>query len=598
MKDQSTDSKAAAPVSNSPAAPQPASRSFWRWARQRWPGLLSAGLLAVMALQMLATISRKTITIDETIHIPAGYYYLVSGDFQINNEHPPLAKMWAALPLLVIQPSEPPPILDENENYKNRTWSFHQKFWELNRARFEAISFWSRAMMIALTLALGALIFFYARKLFGSIAALFAVALFTLEPTFLAHGRIVHTDVPAALMYLLFFVTLHGYIERRTLRRALLLGVVTSVALLTKFSLIVILPVLVLVMIFFMIKAVRKREGQAAVLRDAVLLAAIVLVMVNLAYRFQHPALAPADSSWVQAKSAAHFGEITSGIRALSKVVPTYYLFGLYNVTIHNQYGHQASLLGRYSEMGWWYYFPVAFALKTTIPFLLIAVTSLAWALWNLLARREQRFLFLLAPLAIYSVMAMSSHLNIGIRYFLPAYPFLLILGGALLARLSALRFKPAGLILVALLFAWMTFECVRTFPSYLPYMNQLASGHPHWWYLSDSNVEWGDDVGELARYLKARGETSVRGAIAGGPITLTQYQIEYADLLATRGPLPAARYTAVGAAVLNGSVLPDDADAMSGRAPGELASFFASYRARQPEAVFGNTIYLFREPE
>lgn len=598
MKDQSTDSKAAAPVSSSTAAPEPTSRSFWRWARQRWAGLLSAGLLAVMGLQMLATISRKTITIDETIHIPAGYYYLVSGDFQINNEHPPLAKMWAALPLLLIQPSEPPPILDENENYKNRTWSFHQKFWELNRARFEAISFWTRAMMIALTLALGALIFFYARKLFGPIAALFAVALFTLEPTFLAHGRIVHTDVPAALMYLLFFVALHGYIERRTLRRALLLAVVTSVAVLTKFSLLVILPVLALVMIFFMIKAVRKREGQAAVLRDAVLLAVIVLVMVNLAYRFQHPALAPADSSWVQAKSASHFGEITSGIRGLSKVVPTYYLFGLYNVAIHNQYGHHASLLGRYSEMGWWYYFPVAFALKTTIPFLLIAVTSVAWALWNLLARRQKRFLFLLVPLAIYSVMAMSSHLNIGIRYFLPAYPFLLILGGALLARLSALRSKPAGVVLVILLFGWMTFESVRTFPNYLPYMNQFASSHPHWWYLSDSNVEWGDDVGELARYLKAHGETRVRGAIAGGPITLTQYQIEYADLLATRGPLPAARYTAVGAAVLNGSVVPDDEEAMSGRTPGELASFFASYRARQPEAVFGNTIYLFREPE
>jgi hypothetical protein len=591
---QSTDNEAGRPVSSAPARTLGA---LWRWTQLRWAGLLSAGFLAIMGLLMLAAISTRTITVDETIHIPAGYYHLVNGDFQINNEHPPLVKMWAALPLLVIQPDEPPPILDANENYKNRTWSFHQKFWELNRSRFEAISFWPRVMMIALTLALGSLIFFYARKLFGPLAALFAVIIFTLEPTFLAHGRVVHTDVPSALTCLLFFVTLHGYLEKRTMRRALLLGVVTGVALLTKFSMLMILPVLAAVMAFLLVNAARKRERHALILRDALMVAVIVFVMVNIAYRFQHPALAAADSSWIQAKSTSHFEAITSEIRALSGLVPTYYLFGLYNVGIHNQYGHPASLLGRYSEMGWWYYFPVAFALKTTIPFLLLSVAGVAWALWNLFARGEKRFLFLLAPLAIYSVIAMSSHLNIGIRYFLPAYPFLLILGGALLSRIVALRLKPAGILIATLLLGWMVFEAARTFPNYMPYMNQLASSHPHWWYLSDSNVEWGDDVGELARYLKAHGETRVRGALSGGPITLTQYNIEYVDLVSGRGTALDTRYTAVGAAELNGSVVPSD-DAIPGRRPGEATSYFAIYRERQPEAVFGNSIYLFRERE
>ena len=55
--------------------------------------------------------------------------------------------------------------------------------------------------MVALTLLLGVVIFVFARKLFGPRAALFAVLLFNLEPTVLAHGRIVQTDVPAALAY-------------------------------------------------------------------------------------------------------------------------------------------------------------------------------------------------------------------------------------------------------------------------------------------------------------------------------------------------------------------------------------------------------------
>src|SRR6266478_2741606 len=75
------------------------------WARRA--EVLCAALLFGMSLQMFAVIARKNITNDEIVHIPAGYYHLVNGEFQLNNEHPPLVKMWAALPLLLIQPNEP-----------------------------------------------------------------------------------------------------------------------------------------------------------------------------------------------------------------------------------------------------------------------------------------------------------------------------------------------------------------------------------------------------------------------------------------------------------------------------------------------------------
>src|SRR3982074_3420462 len=80
---------------------------------------LGAGLLLVMAVNMFAAISHKGITNDEIVHIPAGYYHLVAGDFQLNNEHPPLIKMWAALPLLLIQPNESPPTAAEKQGTFN-----------------------------------------------------------------------------------------------------------------------------------------------------------------------------------------------------------------------------------------------------------------------------------------------------------------------------------------------------------------------------------------------------------------------------------------------------------------------------------------------
>jgi hypothetical protein len=578
--------------------PGESSHSALRWAGNHWAEFLSAVLLTIVGVQMLTAISRKTITVDEAIHIPAGYYHLVTGDFQINNEHPPLVKMWAALPLLLIQPKEPPAIVGEDENYKNRTWSFHQRFWEMNRARFATISFWPRVMMIVLTLALGTLIFFYARKLFGATAAVFAVALFSFEPTVLAHGRVVHTDVPSALAYLLFVVAVHRYFESRTVRRALVLGIVSGLALLTKFSMLLIVPVLVAGMIFLLVMAVRRGQPKNPVLLHAAVVLAIVLLSLNVAYRFQHPTLVPSDVAWVQAKSATHFASITSTINSLSKIIPTYFLFGVYNVGIHNQFGHPASLLGMHSDLGWWYYFPVAFALKTSLPFLLLSVAALGWAIWNLLVNREKTFLYLLAPLTVYAAVAMSSHLDIGIRYFLPVYPFLFILGGALLARILTIRAKVLGVAVVTLVLGGMIFEAARTFPDYTPYMNQLASSHPHWWYLSDSNVEWGDDVGQLAAYLKARGETRVRAALSGGRLTLTEYNVEYVDLLpGDGGTVPDERYTAIGAAFLNGSVVPVD-ERIPGRRPGEAPNYFAAYRERKPEAIFGHSIYLFREHE
>src|SRR5882762_1980379 len=150
--------------------------------------VVCAALLLMMAANLFAVISRKSITNDELVHIPAGYYHLVAGKFQLNNEHPPLVKMWAALPLLFIQPNEAPPTAAEQQgNFLELTWSYDQRFWLVNKEQSETIGFWARAMMIVLACGLGVLIFAYARDLFGDRTAVFAVALYTLEPTVLAH---------------------------------------------------------------------------------------------------------------------------------------------------------------------------------------------------------------------------------------------------------------------------------------------------------------------------------------------------------------------------------------------------------------------------
>src|ERR1043166_9703073 len=480
--------------------PRAVAASARRWAFARGAELACAALLAFASVQMLAVVARKSITADEIVLIPAAYYHLADANFQLVNEHPPLVKILAALPVLFIQPDEiRPERIDAPPYSPDAKWAYQESFWELNPALFDSLSFWPRLPMIALTCALGLLVFLFARDLFGPTAAVIAVALFSLEPTVLAHGRVVQTDMPSAFGYLLLFYALRRYDAAATPRRAAWLGVAAGLAVLSKFSMLVAAPVLA----------------------------------VNAAYFFNRRALVAADARWIQEAFPLSAGMVTTTIRALSFILPTDFVVGVFFQLWHNRVGHSAGLLGMYSNTGWWYYFPVAFALKTTLPFLLLSLASLAWAAREWLKRRDAAPRWLLVPLALYTVFVLFSNIDIGVRYYLPAYPFLFILAGALIERLlRSRRARRAGAVVAAALLCWVVVEAVRAYPDHMSYMNQLASARPHWWYLSDSNVEWGDDVRDLAAYLRARGETRVRGAFLGGFLTLHHYGVEYLNLL------------------------------------------------------------------
>jgi 4-amino-4-deoxy-L-arabinose transferase-like glycosyltransferase len=558
--------------------------------QKHWAQLIVFALLAVMAANLLMVIKRKSITIDEIAHIPAGYYHLVAGNYTLNNEHPPLVKIWAALPLLFLQPNEPALAALDDVDFYTRTGDAFAHFWTANAGNFEAISFWARLPMIALTLVLGWLIFVFTRDLSNPRAGVLAVALFSLEPTVLAHGRIVHTDLPAALAYLLFGLSVYRYHRAPSFRSALVVGLVTGIALLTKFSLVIVGPILAVALGACIVRASTRGLTRKQIIGHALAAGLVALAAINLAYRFQRQPIVPGDVAWIAAKSPEYAGAVMKGISFLSILFPNYFLFGLYNTVVHNHFGHATFLLGQFSNTGWWYYFPVTFALKTTLAFLGVAVAGLLWGLWRLLVRREGNLLFLLVPVAAYTAVSLATGINIGIRHFLPVYPFLFILAALLLDRL--LRISRWLGILVVLLVAAMGIEAVRAFPDYVSYVNQLRRGRPGWELLSDSNVEWGDDVKAVAAYLHARGETRLSGATSAGWLTFRFFDMEYFDMCPPRHKSPIqTNYVAIGASFLNGSTVPGSAELPET----ERENFFAAYRERKPEAVFGNSIYLYR---
>src|SRR5919205_3341195 len=152
------------------------------WVSSRWDVAACAALLALMSLQMLSVVWRKSITTDEIVMIPAAYYHLAAGNCQLVHEHPPLSKILAGLPLLFLQPDETDPRKwNQAPDSPIGKWTYEERFWEDNPRLFESVSFWARVPMILLTVLTGVLVFAFARDLFNEAAAVLAVALYSLE---------------------------------------------------------------------------------------------------------------------------------------------------------------------------------------------------------------------------------------------------------------------------------------------------------------------------------------------------------------------------------------------------------------------------------
>jgi len=545
-----------------------------------------------MSLQMFAVIWRKSITVDEIVMIPSAYYHLVDADFQLVNEHPALPKILAALPLLFVQPNETAWDPTSSTTVEDFKWERMYKFWDLNGKKFQSISFWARVPMIFLTVGLGILIFLFARTLFGARTAVLAVALFSLEPTILGHGRVVQTDGPAAFGYFLFFLALYFYTSKTTWRRAVCLGAAVGIALLTKYSMLLVGLVLAPALIILWWRSSWRR----AIPIQTAIIALTMLVVINAAYYFKLRSLTYVDYRWLAVNFGSYAHAVTTLTQSLSYILPKEFLLGICFQILHNRYGHSASLLGMYSQTGWWYYFPVALVLKTTIPLLLMSLVSVLWAVVRMIRHRDIRFMWLLTPVVVYMIFVLFSHIDIGVRYMLPLFPFVIILSAWMLDELLKMKWRTVGTVATVLLVGWIVFEAIRAYPNHIVYMNQFASRAPHWWYLSDSNVEWGDDLHELAQYLQAKGERRVLDATLGGFGILRFYGIECGNALdkqrdKSQDPL----YIAVGASYLNGSTIPEGPRGSGRDTVASRVNFFDEYRHRQPETIIGGSIYVFR---
>jgi tetratricopeptide (TPR) repeat protein len=555
-------------------------------------GVVLTAFAAVFIGLSVHAYTQTSATWDEPIHVTAGYAGWVKQDFRVDPSHPPFVRLWATLPTLLLDdvsmgdvPADGRPTL----TWLADAYQFAHRFMYVDNDA-DRLLYLGRFMIVVLGVVLGVFLFLWSREWLGFTPAVIALACYTFEPNLSAHASLVTTDL-GVTCFIFGTVYFSWLLSRRfSVRRMAGLIVCFSLALVSKFSALLLVPV---VLVLLAMSAVRGRELTPR--RTCATVAALAIASVSViwaSYGFRYlPAPATTAAMSLQGTSLVAADPIIGtavGWIDGYHLLPNAYTQG-FLYTYSSVQRLPAFLAGRVSDEGWWSYFPIAFLLKTpTVLILLVAV-----GLVTLFLRRREVGLhttaFIVLPVVTFLGVAMWTGINVGLRHVLPAYPFVILLTALTATQLARLPTRARVTVLAAVATLWAG-EYVATYPHTLTFFNYPAGGPQSGYrYLADSNLGWGQGLKALKVWMDQNDVKHVNLAYFG-QADPAYYGIDcthlpgapsFAVQSITRPKLPG--YVAISATTLTGVYAPP---------PWRL--FYAAFRDLEPVAIVGNSIRLY----
>jgi len=453
-------------------------------------------LLIVLSLQLFFSVRRESQTWDEANHIFTGYRSWTHADFGLNPEHPPLVKLLATAPLLWL-PLKSPEL--QGRFFKEDAFLRGKEFLYQNDA--DRILARTRMAAAILTLLTALVVFFGTREMFGTGAAFIALTLLTFDPNLLAHGALITTDVGLACFMFLSVYLYYRFLKSPSALRLIAAGIAVGLVLAVKHTGLLVLPIL------FLLSFTAIRGRALNTFGSLVLITLIGCVVLWSFYRFRYDArpnglqLNPPLAEYVKGLEPYEAWPISTAARF--RILPESYLYGLADVKLTANY-YTSYVLGKVYAHGVWFYFPVAFLIKSTVGVLALFLLSLGVVVTRRL-NRWREIIFLVVPVVFYLIVAMTVGMNIGVRHILVVYVFLYVLiGGAtwtLIQKSRKWRYAVGVLLLVHIV------SSVLAYPNYIAYGNELWGGPSQTHkYLTDSNADWAQQLKGVKQYLDGRG--------------------------------------------------------------------------------------------
>lgn len=576
----------------------------------RWiAGLIVAGAFTVQCIGAW----QDSQTTDEGAHLAAGRSYWQTGDYRLNPEHPPFIKYLAAAPLLLI----PSTRVDTTSWYwaERDEWHLGQLLLYDHRAEIggaRVIMFVARLPMIGLWLLLLWLVWSWATQRWGGLAGLTSLLVVAFDPNLLGHGHLVTTDVGLTLGFLATIWALDRFLRQPRWRTLLLVSIIFALTQVTKFSAIIlwlIVPLLAAIRLTYR-PATMNWAWWGRLVGGLVVVTGLITWMVygfqvmrpnqdpvvaqlwsqrqtilNEGWYDQQPPLMQRLIDWSAPQST--FGRLLEGVARTP--IPAYsYWRGVFSTLAHDLYGHPAYLLGHSSDLGWWYYFPVAIAVKTPWPALVLFLVVIGSGIRRLVQRGQSlarrwpfdAWLLTLPPLLFFG-WSLTSHIDIGVRHVFPVTVWLLFSVGSLIPRWP---WRPRFFLILTVLLAGLApVFAVAAWPNTIGYYSGAIGGTTQGYrYVIDSNLDWNQDVWRLDAFLRQQRFSEVHLVLFGS--------LPYAQLWPTTMPVWTDEQIAAG-------LRPSGVVVISAGQLYNLGGPFGWLRGYRPKWRIGSsiTVYDFR---
>jgi hypothetical protein len=477
-----------------------------------------------------SAIKGKTNTTDEPSHLVRGIMLLKTGDYRLNQHHPILFNVINSVPA-VLNPRL------KTESLQSENWQQAKKDeMTINLIKInggtnefaENILYFPRLSMIFIVSIF--LIWFYkfALETFGFIPALTATLSLVLSPTLLAHGALVTTDAPAMVTIFLGTWALYRYLFSKGKNSWLGVFILLSfIALITKYTAVFAAFLWIAILVHHEIFVMKKTVLKALLTPIIVILSWLLLLTGAYGFHFMTIREVGYNNPFFDAATLDFLSGVGKGFKPFN--IPEFLTNIYYNVNFpfpqyirgfmdnvikHDIYGHKTYLLGEFSQSGWWYYFPVTFAVKETISFVLLTLGSILYMGIRLVKasmrgklKYDPMYVFIAVPGFLF-ILSLFSSINIGIRHLLPLFPFI-ALGIGVMAGDIIRRSRAGARMLVAFL-TISILSVVSQFPHYIEYFNEAVGGpQKGFTIIRDSNFDWGQNDGAALRYIEENENTS-----------------------------------------------------------------------------------------
>jgi hypothetical protein len=445
--------------------------------------LVFAGFALLFSFFVIAPIGWNSLTNDEPTDIANGYYYLTRGDVISPHNHPPFGSALQALPLLFLDLKTAPVTGDVIDRG-------HFFLFEWNQEKISQITRLSRLV----SWLIGCLIGFWLFRITKTYSALLAFTLFfwAFNPLFLALSSLAKTDVTPAFFFFLAVLAFQRALEKPSTTSSLTAGTVSALAVLSKFYCLVLIPVF-LVLEWMKAAPEKAPTGKVRQIRYRWLAGFTGFILVAFLIYLPGTLLLPDH------REPFHylFFKLRENLAFARQPMPVFFL------------GHS----GLDSH---WYYLPAAFLLKEPLPFVLVLGASFVLAASGKMKIPAWQWV----PPVLFTLAVLPAP-NLGIRYLLPAFPFLFLIAGQgaawLWNRRSASGPWGAATLAMGGLVLWQAASVLLNFPHALSYFNDFVPKDKKIFFLADSNLDWGQDAKRLVETGKERNWGKVKLAYLGG---------------------------------------------------------------------------------